>query len=104
MQAMKMDGFSSPRLPKASEAFTPGLGVEKVRTAYNHGSRSVFPPQAQGHRAQASRFSPNEARQIEPSAFYARPQRAIEPRSMLPTLSFPSGEGTPEFKAFSASL
>uniref|UniRef100_A0A8B9XEH9 Doublecortin domain containing 2B n=1 Tax=Bos mutus grunniens TaxID=30521 RepID=A0A8B9XEH9_BOSMU len=46
---------------------------------------------AQGHRAQASRFSPNEARQIEPSAFYARPQRAIEPRSMLPTLSFPSG-------------
>ena len=52
MQAMKMDGFSSPRLPKASEAFTPGLGVEKVRTAYNHGSRSVFPPQAQGHRAQ----------------------------------------------------
>ncbi|CAI9165322.1 unnamed protein product [Rangifer tarandus platyrhynchus] len=46
---------------------------------------------AQGHRAQASQSSPNEARQIKPSAFYARPQRAIEPRSMFPTLSFPSG-------------
>ncbi|ELR48733.1 Doublecortin domain-containing protein 2B, partial [Bos mutus] len=65
--------------------------TSSTMTAYNHGSRSVFPPQAQGHRAQASRFSPNEARQIEHSAFYARPQRAIEPRSMLPTLSFPSG-------------
>ncbi|XP_065786371.1 doublecortin domain-containing protein 2B [Muntiacus reevesi] len=45
----------------------------------------------QGHRAQASQSSPNEARQIKPSAFYARPQQAIEPRSMFPTLSFPSG-------------
>ena len=99
-----MDGFSSLSLPKASEAFTPGLGVEKVRTAYNHGPRSVFPLQAQGHRAQASQSSPNEARQIKPSAFYARPQQAIEPRSMFPTLSFLSGEGIPEFKAFSASF
>ncbi|KAM9736577.1 doublecortin domain-containing protein 2B [Dama dama] len=46
---------------------------------------------AQGHRAQASQSSPNEVRQIKPSAFYARLQRAIEPRSMLPMLSFPSG-------------
>ncbi|XP_006196986.1 doublecortin domain-containing protein 2B [Vicugna pacos] len=46
---------------------------------------------AHGHRAQASQSSPKEASQIEPSAFYARPQQAIQPRSMLPTLSFLSG-------------
>ncbi|XP_040083956.1 doublecortin domain-containing protein 2B isoform X3 [Oryx dammah] len=76
-------------LPKASEAFTPGLGMEKARTACNHGQGSVFP--LQGHRAQASQSSPDEARQMAPSAFYARPQRATEPRGMLPKLSFPSG-------------
>ncbi|XP_069434830.1 doublecortin domain-containing protein 2B isoform X17 [Ovis canadensis] len=65
-------------LPKASEAFAPGLGVEKARTACNHGRRSAFP--LQGHRAQASQSSPDGARQMAPSAFCARPQRATEPR------------------------
>ncbi|XP_062959783.1 doublecortin domain-containing protein 2B [Cynocephalus volans] len=46
---------------------------------------------AQGHRVQASHPSPKEPSQIEPSAFYARPQQTIHPRSKLPTLSFPSG-------------
>ncbi|XDA73082.1 hypothetical protein R6Z07F_003361 [Ovis aries] len=76
-------------LPKASEAFAPGLGVEKARTACNHGRRSAFP--LQGHRAQASQSSPDGARQMAPSAFCARPQRATEPRGMHPTLSFPPG-------------
>ncbi|XP_032969740.1 doublecortin domain-containing protein 2B isoform X2 [Rhinolophus ferrumequinum] len=46
---------------------------------------------APGHRAQATQPSPKEPSQIEPSVFYARPQQAIQPRSILPTLSFPSG-------------
>ncbi|XP_012005104.1 doublecortin domain-containing protein 2B isoform X7 [Ovis aries] len=44
-----------------------------------------------GHRAQASQSSPDGARQMAPSAFCARPQRATEPRGMHPTLSFPPG-------------
>ncbi|KAI5768051.1 DCDC2B [Gulo gulo luscus] len=48
-------------------------------------------PQAQGHRAQAPQPSPKEPSPTEPSAFYARPQQAIQPSSRLPTLSFPSG-------------
>ncbi|XP_004425946.1 PREDICTED: doublecortin domain-containing protein 2B [Ceratotherium simum simum] len=46
---------------------------------------------AHGHRAQATQPSPKEPSQIEPSAFDARSQQAIQPRSMLPMLSFPSG-------------
>ncbi|XP_014693408.1 doublecortin domain-containing protein 2B [Equus asinus] len=46
---------------------------------------------AHGHRAQATQPSPKESSQIEPSAFHARPQQAIQPSSILPTLSFPSG-------------
>ncbi|XP_046516579.1 doublecortin domain-containing protein 2B isoform X3 [Equus quagga] len=46
---------------------------------------------AHGHRAQATQPSPKEPSQIEPSAFHARPQQAIQPSSILPTLSFPSG-------------
>ncbi|XP_044920053.1 doublecortin domain-containing protein 2B isoform X4 [Mustela putorius furo] len=48
-------------------------------------------PQAQGHRAQMPQPSPKEPSPTEPSAFYARPQQAIQPSSRLPTLSFPSG-------------
>ncbi|XP_027969692.1 doublecortin domain-containing protein 2B [Eumetopias jubatus] len=48
-------------------------------------------PRAQGHRAQAPQPSPKEPSHIEPSAFYARPQQAIQPSNRLPTLSFPSG-------------
>ncbi|XP_032216800.1 doublecortin domain-containing protein 2B isoform X4 [Mustela erminea] len=48
-------------------------------------------PQAQGHRAQVPQPSPKEPSPTEPSAFYARPQQAIQPSSRLPTLSFPSG-------------
>lgn len=103
MQVMRVDSISSPKLPQAPGAFKPGLGVDKVRTASSHGPSPVFPLQAHGHRAQASQSSPKEASQIEPSAFYARPQQAIQPRSMLPTLSFLSGEGTPESKAFLAN-
>uniref|UniRef100_A0A452RGM7 Doublecortin domain containing 2B n=1 Tax=Ursus americanus TaxID=9643 RepID=A0A452RGM7_URSAM len=51
----------------------------------------LSPPRAQGHRAQAPQTSPKEPSHIEPSAFYARPQQAIQPSSRLPTLSFPSG-------------
>ncbi|KAM8787891.1 doublecortin domain-containing protein 2B isoform 2-T2 [Rhynchonycteris naso] len=43
---------------------------------------------AHGHRARVTQPSPKEPSQIEPSAFYARPQQATQPRSMLPTLSF----------------
>uniref|UniRef100_M3YV23 Doublecortin domain containing 2B n=1 Tax=Mustela putorius furo TaxID=9669 RepID=M3YV23_MUSPF len=46
---------------------------------------------AQGHRAQMPQPSPKEPSPTEPSAFYARPQQAIQPSSRLPTLSFPSG-------------
>ncbi|XP_063575672.1 doublecortin domain-containing protein 2B isoform X3 [Pongo abelii] len=46
---------------------------------------------AQGHRAQVTQPSPKEPDRIKPSAFYARPQQTIQPRSKLPTLSFPSG-------------
>ncbi|XP_023490186.2 doublecortin domain-containing protein 2B isoform X3 [Equus caballus] len=46
---------------------------------------------AHGHRAQATQPSPKEPSQIEPSAFHARPQQAIQPSSILATLSFPSG-------------
>ncbi|XP_042805308.1 doublecortin domain-containing protein 2B [Panthera leo] len=46
---------------------------------------------AHGHGAQATQPSTKEPSQIEPSAFHARRQQAIQPRSRLPTLSFPSG-------------
>ncbi|KAK1340267.1 hypothetical protein QTO34_018833 [Cnephaeus nilssonii] len=46
---------------------------------------------AHGHRTHATQPSPKEPSQIEPSAFYARPQQATQSRSMLPMLSFPSG-------------
>uniref|UniRef100_A0A8C3WT79 Doublecortin domain containing 2B n=1 Tax=Catagonus wagneri TaxID=51154 RepID=A0A8C3WT79_9CETA len=46
---------------------------------------------AGGCGAQATQASPKEARQVKPSAFHARPQQAIQPRSRLPTLLFPSG-------------
>nr|XP_012620865.1 doublecortin domain-containing protein 2B isoform X1 [Microcebus murinus] len=46
---------------------------------------------AHGHRAQATQPSPEEPGHSEPSAFYARPQQDIQPRSTLPTLSFLSG-------------
>ncbi|XP_021118919.1 doublecortin domain-containing protein 2B isoform X2 [Heterocephalus glaber] len=46
---------------------------------------------AQDRMAQASQPSPKEPERIEPSAFYARPQQGIQPRSKPPTLSFPSG-------------
>nr|XP_055111552.1 doublecortin domain-containing protein 2B isoform X3 [Symphalangus syndactylus] len=56
------------------------------------GSRSrPHRQQAQGHRAQVTQPSPKEPDRIKPSAFYARPQQTIQPRSKLPTLSFPSG-------------
>ncbi|KAF3820084.1 hypothetical protein GH733_015593 [Mirounga leonina] len=48
-------------------------------------------PRAQGPRAQASQPSPKEPSPTEPSAFYARPQQAIQPSNRLPTLSVPSG-------------
>lgn len=95
MQAVKMDGISSSKLPPG--AFKPGLRVEKVRPACTHGSSPVFPPQADGHKAQATQSSPKEARQIEPSAFYASPQQAFQH-------ALYSLEGTQESKAFSASL
>ncbi|XP_045404357.1 doublecortin domain-containing protein 2B isoform X3 [Lemur catta] len=47
--------------------------------------------EAHGHRARATQPSPKEPGHSEPSAFYARPQQDIQPRSTLPTLSFPSG-------------
>nr|XP_020018703.1 doublecortin domain-containing protein 2B [Castor canadensis] len=47
---------------------------------------------AQGYRVQATQPSPKEPEvQIEPSAFYARSQQTIQPRSKLPTLSFLAG-------------
>ncbi|XP_037683784.1 doublecortin domain-containing protein 2B isoform X1 [Choloepus didactylus] len=46
-----------------------------------------------GHGAQATQPSPKEPSQVEPSAFYARPRQAIQPRSKLPALSFLSGTG-----------
>ncbi|XP_039692842.1 doublecortin domain-containing protein 2B [Pteropus medius] len=46
---------------------------------------------AHGYRAQANQPSPKEPSQNEPSVFYARPHQSIQPRIMLPTLSFPSG-------------
>uniref|UniRef100_A0A2I3H0C4 Doublecortin domain containing 2B n=1 Tax=Nomascus leucogenys TaxID=61853 RepID=A0A2I3H0C4_NOMLE len=49
------------------------------------------PKRAQGHRAQVTQPSPKEPDRIKPSAFYARPQQTIQPRSKLPTLSFPPG-------------
>uniref|UniRef100_F7GMJ4 Doublecortin domain containing 2B n=1 Tax=Callithrix jacchus TaxID=9483 RepID=F7GMJ4_CALJA len=45
---------------------------------------------AQGRRAQVTQPSPKELDQIEPSTFYARPQKTIHPRSKL-KISFPSG-------------
>ncbi|KAM5248639.1 doublecortin domain-containing protein 2B [Ctenodactylus gundi] len=48
--------------------------------------------QRQGsHRAQATRSFPKEPEQVEPSASYARPLRATQPRSKPATLSHPSG-------------
>ncbi|XP_026637958.1 doublecortin domain-containing protein 2B [Microtus ochrogaster] len=45
---------------------------------------------AQGHQAQAARPSPEEPRQTEPSAFYARFQQSTRPGSRLSPLSLPS--------------
>lgn len=90
---MKTDGIS-PKLPQAPGACKLGLRGEKARTIITHSPSPVSPPRAQGHRAQAPQTSPKEPSHIEPSAFYARPQQAIQPSSRLPALSFPSGEGT----------
>nr|XP_045006606.1 doublecortin domain-containing protein 2B isoform X2 [Jaculus jaculus] len=46
---------------------------------------------AQGQRIQAAQPSPKEPEQIRSSAFYARPQQSIQPRSELTTLLFQSG-------------
>uniref|UniRef100_A0A673TZ28 Doublecortin domain containing 2B n=1 Tax=Suricata suricatta TaxID=37032 RepID=A0A673TZ28_SURSU len=46
---------------------------------------------AHGQEAQTTQASPKALSQSEPSAFYARRQQTIQPRSRLPTLSFPSG-------------
>nr|XP_058938803.1 LOW QUALITY PROTEIN: doublecortin domain-containing protein 2B [Kogia breviceps] len=112
MQAMKMDRISSSKLPPG--AFKPGLGVEKVRTACTHGSSPVFPPQAHGHRAQATQSSTKEARPIEPSAFYASPQQAFQhaPHSLegiqeskassLPTLGVKGVYGAPHARTETA--
>ncbi|XFF97409.1 PREDICTED: doublecortin domain-containing protein 2B [Capra hircus] len=72
----------SPSLPRGCW-YPPG---PKSRP---HKQVVAFP--LQGHRAQASQSSPDGARQMAPSAFCARPQRATEPRGMRPTLSFPPG-------------
>uniref|UniRef100_A0A8C6BH72 Doublecortin domain containing 2B n=1 Tax=Monodon monoceros TaxID=40151 RepID=A0A8C6BH72_MONMO len=48
----------------------------------------MFPPQANGHRAQATQSSPKEARQIEPSAFYASPQQAFQSTWKLKAMTF----------------
>lgn len=90
---MKTDGIS-PKLPQAPGAFKLGLAGEKTRTIITHSPSPVCPLQAQGHRAQMPQPSPKEPSPTEPSAFYARPQQAIQPSSRLPTLSFPSGKGT----------
>ncbi|XP_029803436.1 doublecortin domain-containing protein 2B isoform X5 [Suricata suricatta] len=45
---------------------------------------------AHGQEAQTTQASPKALSQSEPSAFYARRQQTIQPRSRLPTLSFPS--------------
>ncbi|XP_049734567.1 doublecortin domain-containing protein 2B isoform X1 [Elephas maximus indicus] len=47
--------------------------------------------EAHGHRAQATQPTPKEPARVEPSAFYARPQEATQPRSKLPLLPFSSG-------------
>ncbi|XP_054427876.1 doublecortin domain-containing protein 2B [Pteronotus mesoamericanus] len=47
--------------------------------------------EAHGSRAQATQPSPKELSQIEPSAFYAKPQQATQLRSVVPSFSFPSG-------------
>ncbi|CAO2589203.1 Doublecortin domain-containing protein 2B [Lemmus lemmus] len=44
-----------------------------------------------GHKAQAARPSPEEPRQTEPFAFYARSQQSTPPGSTLSPLSLPSG-------------
>ncbi|XP_044920052.1 doublecortin domain-containing protein 2B isoform X3 [Mustela putorius furo] len=80
-----------PQLPQAPGAFKLGLAGEKTRTIITHSPSPVCPLQAQGHRAQMPQPSPKEPSPTEPSAFYARPQQAIQPSSRLPTLSFPSG-------------
>ncbi|XP_012875948.1 PREDICTED: doublecortin domain-containing protein 2B [Dipodomys ordii] len=50
------------------------------------------PHRREGNRAPDTLHSPEEAAgQTEPSAFYARPQQAIQSRNILPTPSFPSG-------------
>ncbi|XP_007948642.1 doublecortin domain-containing protein 2B [Orycteropus afer afer] len=46
---------------------------------------------AHGHRAQATQSTPKKPTQVEPSAFYARPQEATQPRNKLPLLSLSSG-------------
>lgn len=89
---MQMDSISSPMLPQAPAAFKPSPGTEKGRTT-----------STAGHTTQVTQSSPKAARQVKPCAFHARPQQAIQPRSRLPTLSFPSGEETPESKSFSAN-
>lgn len=89
---MQMDSISSSMLPQAPAAFKPSPGTEKRRTT-----------STAGHTTQVTQSSPKAARQVKPCAFHARPQQAIQPRSRLPTLSFPSGEETPESKSFSAN-
>ncbi|XP_069864865.1 doublecortin domain-containing protein 2B isoform X2 [Dipodomys merriami] len=50
------------------------------------------PHRQEGNRAPDTLHSPEEAAgQTEPSAFYARPQQAIQSRNILPTPLFPSG-------------
>nr|XP_035937703.1 doublecortin domain-containing protein 2B isoform X10 [Halichoerus grypus] len=80
-----------PRLPQAPGAFKLGLAGEKARTTITPSPSPVRPLQAQGPRAQAPQPSPKEPSPTEPSAFYARPQQAIQPSNRLPMLSFPSG-------------
>ncbi|XP_037355659.1 doublecortin domain-containing protein 2B [Talpa occidentalis] len=89
MQVMKMDG-TPPGLPQAPGALKPGLGVEKIRIINTH---SPIPLQAHKPKPKASQPSLKEPRPTESSAFYARPQKASQPKSQLPTLSFSSVRG-----------
>ncbi|XP_004679474.2 PREDICTED: doublecortin domain-containing protein 2B [Condylura cristata] len=52
---------------------------------YKQGARSP--------KAQAAQPSPEEPRLVGSSAFYARPQKAIQPKSKVPTLSLSSVKG-----------
>ncbi|XP_047649007.1 doublecortin domain-containing protein 2B isoform X2 [Phacochoerus africanus] len=74
------DPKSRAHKQRAPAAFKPSPGTEKGRTT-----------STAGHTTQVTQSSPKAARQVKPCAFHARPQQAIQPRSRLPTLSFPSG-------------